>query len=486
MNAKWAVIALLIAAACTGAARAEPFAVPGEEGLRHDVHLLADAGILRTPVTSWPLSWPDIARDVFDVKNPGDFDDATQAALDRVRQQARRASSTGFKGLGLRASAAHEPERLRRFAGSPRDEGELQISAGWLGDHIAVGLRATVVLDPDDGQELRADGSYLAFDVGNWIVSAGVVDRWWGPGSEGSLILSNNARPVPSVTLERNYSDPFKSRWLSWIGPWRASIAVGQTESSGVAVPNAKLLAARVNFKPRPWLEFGLSRTAQFCGDGRPCDFDTFVDLLFGRDNRSDSLSEEDEPGNQMAGYDVRMRSPWPALPLAIYTQWIGEDEAGGFPSKFLGLAGAEVWGSSRFGGWRLRGEFADTACTFTREEPDFNCAYRNTLYPQGYTYRGRVIGHSMDNDGRMYSLGGTLVRPSGNLVSFVARRVELNRDGTGSHTISTASVDLYNVELRYSRVFGAGRLSLGAGYDDFPAASHSGARGFMTWQQGF
>ena len=101
------------------------------------------------------------------------------------------------------------------------------------------------------------------------------------------------------------------------------------------------------------------------------------------------------------------MRSPWKALPVAFYTQWIGEDEAGGLPSKFLGLFGLESWGSTRFGGCRLRAEYADTACKFTREQPAYNCAYRNGIYPQGYTYRGRIIGHSMDNDSRMFSLGG-------------------------------------------------------------------------------
>jgi len=481
-----ALIALLLVAACPRGALAEPFLMPGDERLRHDVQLLADAGILRMPVITWPMSWPDIARDVLEAPESPDFNDATLAALARVRSQARREASRGFSGAGLKVSGALEPEQLRRFADSPREEGELQASAGWLGDHIAVTLRASVVVDPDDDQEFRADGSYVAFTLGNWIASAGFMDRWWGPGWEGDLILSNNARPIPTLTLERNYSDPFKSRWLSWIGPWRASIAVGELESSDVAVPNAKLLEMRVNFRPRPWLEFGLSRTAQFCGDGRPCDFDTFVDLMLGRDNRSDELSEDEEPGNQMAGYDARLSSPWKALPMALYTQWIGEDEAGGFPSKFLGLLGAEIWGSNRLGGWRLHGEFADTACTFTREEPDFNCAYRNTLYPQGYTYRGRIIGHSMDNDSRMYSLGGTLVRPGGDVVSFLARKVELNRDGTGEHTISDVPLDLYNVELRYSRSFGVGRLSLGAGYDDSPAASGSDVRGFLTWQQGF
>ena len=103
-----------------------------------------------------------------------------------------------------------------------------------------------------------------------------------------------------------------------------------------------------MNFKPRPWLEFGLTRTAQWCGGDRPCDWDTFVDMVLGNDNQVEGGGRvEDQPGNQMAGYDMRLRSPWRALPLAFYTQWIGEDEAGGLPSKFIGQFGLESWGSS-------------------------------------------------------------------------------------------------------------------------------------------
>ena len=37
--------------------------------------------------------------------------------------------------------------------------------------------------------------------------------------------------------------------------------------------------------------------------------------------------------------------------------------------------------------------EYSDTACNFSREAPKFDCAYRNSIYPQGYTHRGRIIG---------------------------------------------------------------------------------------------
>ncbi len=92
-----------------------------------------------------------------------------------------------------------------------------------------------------------------------------------------------------------------------------------------------------------------------------------------------------------------------------------------------------------------------------------------------------------MDNDSRMFTLAGLLNRPNGDVFSLALRRVELNRDG-GDHRISDMRVDLDNVELRYSRVFGAGKISLGIGYQDpaISAESSSRVNGFAIWQQGF
>ena len=46
--------------------------------------------------------------------------------------------------------------------------------------------------------------------AGNWSIAASTQDRWWGPGWDGSIILSNNARPIPSLTLDRVFTDAFK------------------------------------------------------------------------------------------------------------------------------------------------------------------------------------------------------------------------------------------------------------------------------------
>lgn len=475
-------VALLLAAH----AAAGPWTPAGDERLRHDVQLLADSGLIDIPLTTWPASWPDIAKSVGTLGGI-ELDSPRAAALRRVQRRARDAAARGFDGLAFRIAGASDLSPLRGFEATPREEGELSASVSWLGDHLAFNLTATGVVDPDDGRDARADGSYLGLSIGNVMISAGLLDRWWGPGWEGSLIFSSNARPIPAITIERNYSDPFRTRWLRWLGPWRLTASLGALDGGEVAVPDARFFAARATFKPRPWLELGLSRTAQWCGEGRPCGWGTFQDLLLGRDNRSEELGVNEEPGNQMAGYDARLRSPWRRLPLAVYTQWIGEDEAGGLPSKFLGQFGAEWWGAAGGSTIRVHVEYADTACVFTRQLPQFDCGYRNSLYPQGYTYRGRIIGHSLDNDSRMWSFGGILVTGDGDSLSAVVRRADLNRNG-GEHAIRRSPGTMNDVEFRYSRAFGAGTAGLSVGWSDGSADSREadGVRGFLTWQKGF
>ena len=138
-----------------------------------------------------------------------------------MRAEAAEAARTGEWRAEARVAGASNPMALRRFADVPREEGELEGAVQYTGDIFAMRLQASVVANPADDKEVRADGSYVGAVLGNWMLSAGLVDRWWGPGWEGSLIYGTNQRPIPAITLERNYSDPFDTKWLSWIGQWR-------------------------------------------------------------------------------------------------------------------------------------------------------------------------------------------------------------------------------------------------------------------------
>jgi hypothetical protein len=316
------------------------------------------------------------------------------------------------------------------------------------------------------------------------------MDRWWGPGWDGSLILSSNARPIPALTIDRNFTDAFGTTWLSWLGPWDLSVMFGQMESER-DVPDAQFFGFRFNVRPLPSLEIGFSRTAQWCGEDRPCSFDTFVDLALGRDNRGDDgIGVDNEPGNQLAGIDFRWSMAAFTLPVSAYGQFIGEDEAGGFPSKYLGQLGVETSGQlGKKWSFRWFGEVADTSCGFYESDGNFNCAYNHSIYSTGYRYRGRVIGHGGDNDSRIFSSGVFFVDGDDTQWQAIVRFGDLNRGGLpdSRNSLTPTAQEMLSIDLYHSRAFRYGVIEVGAGLEriDDAVSGHSdnSTRAFIQWR---
>ncbi len=446
---------------------AGPLIPAGNAALRADIALLADHGIVTGPVTTWPLAWAPILADLREVDGDTPVPRHVRRAAERVLAAARRETGRGEARFSAALAGAAEPSRIRSFSGMPRESAEAGAGFDWTGDRLTVELSAQVVASPDDGEALRADGSLVGAALGNFIVAASTLDRWWGPGWDGSLVLSNNARPIPALTIDRTGTDAFDTRWLSWIGPWDLSVMMGRMES-GRVVPDALFFGLRFTARPLPSLEIGLTRTAQWCGEGRPCRFSTFVDLLAGRDNTGDDgIGADNEPGNQLAGVDLRWSLAPLGLPLALYGQFIGEDEAGGFPSRYLAQAGVEGAGA---GGvhWSYRwfAEMTDTSCGFYESDDNFNCAYNHGIYQTGYRYRGRAVGHGADNDARLLSLGLVLMDAAATRWNLLARYGELNRGGARDprHSLTPVPRDLASLDVAWSRDFRFGVIELGAG----------------------
>ncbi|MEL7310275.1 MAG: capsule assembly Wzi family protein [Pseudomonadota bacterium] len=474
-------------------AYAGPWLDPGDMALRHDIQLLADEGIITAPVTSWPLSWGDILNNISDFDNAATLDDDVAASLLRVRRLGNRATKTGELHYGVDAKYDTEPLVLRGFEDRAREDSDVTVGVSYTGDRFAARVNVNAVSNPDDDKDTRLDGSFVGVAVGNYMISAGVMERWWGPAYDGSIILGNNHRPIPAISIERNNTAPFKSRWLSWIGPWDASLIWGQLENDR-AVPNARFLGLRLNFRPLRTLEIGLSRTAQWCGNGdRPCDLDTLVKLTLGQDNRGDDdITRSSEPGNQLAGFDLRWSPDFAPLNGAFYVQMIGEDEAGGFPSRYLGQFGVEASGSFSMVSWRGFAEFSGTTCQFYESSSRPNCGYNNGIYATGYRYRGRSIGHSADNDSRVFTLGMVAVEPDGDNWQAIVRVAELNREGSFdfSNTLTPTPADFQSIELSHRRVLEYGELELGVGFSRFEdlesGSTQDDSRLFVGWRKQF
>jgi len=457
---------LILAICCTiHVANADPFAAPGDLRLRHDLQLLADSGLLNIPLTSWPIPWGDISNALADrkkVHNP-----AVLASWRRVHHRIDLEFSEHLR-LKTRLASAASPERFRTFTDTPRSTVEAGMTASMMSDYWAIHLEGTaVVRKPRDHKRWRPDGSYASGILGNWIFTAGWQDRWWGPGWDGSLIMSNNTRPMPAISISRNASEPFDLPVLRWLGPWQLRMFQGRLEGNRF-VPHTLLTGMRLSFKPVPNLEIGMSRGIQWGGTGRPQGFSTFLRALAGRDNVGQKgVTSANQPGNQLAGFDARWTSPLFNLPYAIYTQWIGEDESHGAPIQYMAIMGGEIWGSWSDAGasWRLHVEYADTAAHLLGGSlQNRNVAYVHAIYRSGYRYYSRSLGHSIDGDGRSLSLGATLVDGRGGTWEALLRGMRTNQDNISPGTVKIPAEQLMGLQLRTIQQFGSSRVTLGIG----------------------
>jgi hypothetical protein len=470
---------------------ADPLAAPGDLRLRHDLQLLNDAGIIDVPLTAWPLPLGDVHAAIKDAITT-DMSEAERAVFARVHEHLDWELEDGTLRFRASAAGAANPRIIRGFESTPREEGEAQVGLQWFGERFAVNLTAAYVADPFDGDEIRPDGTYIGMALGNWLLTAGWQERWWGPSRDGSLILGTNARPTPGIMLQRNISTPFETKWLRWMGPWTLTSFMSQLDDDRV-INDALLFGVRGSFRPPgTGLEIGISRTAQWCGDDRPCGLETFVDLLLGNDNQGVNVDPEDEPGNQLGGFDIRWKFPG-RIPVVAYVQWIGEDSrsGGGAIGSWLRQAGVEFWG--RLGDFSHRSHFeiSDTMCReggFGSSDEKPNCAYEHYIYQTGYRYKGRAIGHPIDADGRSYSIGTTLVQSGGQAWNLSVRLMEINRLGEADarHSLSGAPLDISDVQLSYETMTRFGRIHAGLAYsrsDELATGTDTSESGvFLRW----
>ncbi len=484
-------LALLLAAVAP-LALAGPLVPAGDPVLRMDIQRLADAGVVKGTTSTWPMAWGPILEDLQDI-DAAELSPGVADAFVRVRDRANWETRSDELTFDARVGFADNATRIRSFQNTPRGKAEVGAGIGWIDDWISVDLNVQYVNSDQDDDEFRVDNSMIGIAAGNWSISASTMERWWGPGWDGNLILSNNARPFPSIAIDRIFTDAFKTKWLSWLGPWDLSVMFGRLEKER-EVPNAHFFGMRFNFRPIDSLEIGVFRTAQWCGDDRPCDLSTFVDLFLGRDNiGDDQIGEDNEPGNQLAGLDFRWSPGLLDHSVALYGQFVGEDEAGGFPSRWLGQFGGE-WSGYVANRWstKIFAEFAGTSCQFHESSELFNCAYNHSIYRTGYRFRARAIGHGADNDARIVTAGVVLADADDTQWRAHVRFGALNRGGPPDprNSLTPTREDILSIDVSHSRVFSFGVLDVGAGYesvdDDVSGRSSSDARLYVQWRSAY
>lgn len=473
------------------AGRADPWLNPGDIQARQDVELLSDTGVIDIPITTWPLPWGSIAAQLATL-NPDALSPAQQLAYNRLLTGIEAVQAGGDE-LGYEVAAAPGRAPLNWFGNTTRGKEQAAISYSGYYGLAAFRLNLIGVYGSSDHQRGRFDGSYVSFALGNWILTAGQVEQWWGPAWSGSLILGTNARPAPGVIFSRNVATPFNVPVLKLLGPWTLTVFAQRLENDRY-VPHPFLLGARLAFRPLAGVEFGLSRTAEFGGEGRQqgwyCIWQTFI----GRTNRNlNNLSSD--CSNQLAAFDTRFHIPH--TDMDFYSQWNAEDSGGGYPSKWSDLFGLSYYGpvGSDGGNYRTFLEYANTTTdSYKGGVPNFE--YENLpVYHSGYRYRGVSLGYPTDNDSELWTAGVTLQGADDGGLTFLLQHGTLNRDNTnvnepwGGNKIAPVRTGLNEVDAYYTPSFWSRHLTLNLGvtrWAPFGLPVETGVHGQLIWQQAF
>ena len=372
--------------------------VLNNEDLRTDLNWLNQQGVIQISTSTWPLSGEEIQRALSTAKIENN---AQQKVINSVMANLE-AENTSTK---LALFAETDPQNIpQKFADEQKSQYQaaLELNAG--GAQWDARLRFNAEKDPiiDHGQDVNVEGSYIAGKLWNQWLIAGQIPTYWGPGHEGSLIRGDASRPVYGLTMQRAEQQAFETKWLSWIGPWQYQAFAGQLDDYH-AIPDAKLLGFRLTAQPLPYLELGASRILQWGGEGRSESFDTLWNAIKGNDNFDDGDLDK---SNQIAGFDARLNlNHWGGVPISLYGQYVGEDEAGLLPSKKMYLAGIDY--SSQLNNLPLQ-VYAEWADTRTNGDVQ-GISYNHYIYQDGYYQHGFPLGHAMGGDGQMLSLGGDI-----------------------------------------------------------------------------
>ncbi len=237
---------------------------------------------------------------------------------------------------------------------------------------------------PSSQNKVELIEGYGKVGVGPMSVEMGKDSLWWGPGHHGSLVMTSNAEPLTMVKVA-NDQPVILPGLMNILGPIRGVFFLSELEADRT-ISDAKLTGLRVNFKPTPDFEIGLSRTIMFGGKGGPSTTESDYVQVFWPENLERSNSQL-----ELASIDMSFRlilpKNMPARAMKLYGEWATEDCDIDQLKPLFGIQLIDLF--KQGGKTDLRFEYAET---FRSQYP--GSFYQHGLYSSGYTYQGRVLGH--------------------------------------------------------------------------------------------
>ena len=471
MNGRHLPLALACAAMTAASpVWASPWAEVGDNQLRADIEIAAAAGLIDGVTSQWPLPWNSLYRALRDADLSQASPEARAAAA-RLLSQAAAATHPGWSASS-EIDLTNDPALVRDFDSLGRGQGQSQASASYSSSDFAARLSlGAFQQDFGKGAKVDLDESYVATKLGEEaLVYGGYLTHWWGPGWISALSLSNNARPVPQVGIQRLETSASSWPILDWLGPWQGEFFIGLLDGPRLQ-KDTIYDGLRFTFNPAPGVEIGLARTDEICGEGHPCSPAYYFEL----NNSPNNVNKTNDEGL----IDLKLSHDLWGVPVQAYLQLMNEDS-----SPFTHSGTSHLFGTSAFiptagNPLRLTLEYTSSIATtdiFSFGNYIYGFSYTNGGYPDGMRYRGRTLGFSLDDDSKLYSIQAAWSDQAGRFYELSLHHAEIGTPQTpaGDNIISTQPVKLDIAEARVTLPFDHFKLDLSARFqDDQPRPDH-------------
>jgi hypothetical protein len=331
-------------------------------------------------------------------------------------------SNTYYDGAALRQAhtkSTYQPLNVNQNGYQLREGWNsaltVRLESEWE-DFLVLSATPRLSYDEVNDGSVSFESGYLKMSFGNLEVQLGKDAMWWGPGLWGTLPLSNNASPLKVIKLSN--LEPIRlGGALRFLKQMDGTFFCSERDDDRGDVPGASTVGFRATFAPSANFTFGGALTAILGGAGHELHGRDYLKFFTGKNAKTGEADKWDS----IAGADFHWRFPR-LNGLRVYGELYGEDQTHilkivPFPYKNANLVGVTLPRLAADGRWDLTLETAHTTKVW----------YQHSLYSDGYTYGGKLLGEAMGGNATRYDLKLSRYFPDGSMIDFCLERLELS-----------------------------------------------------------
>jgi len=176
---------------------AGPWIAPQDPMLRANLQVLAEQGLVKGAVNTFPLRWAEFEADLNTIDKRQL--DASAALAYRYVKHVYDNARQGQFSTQFKSHYASVATSSQGFASTERGLWSTAVSSETMSDNLAYKIGVGYLKDHQGDKKVVIDGSYFAYAIKGWQFKLSAEEAWWGNGWANSATISQNSRPLPTA-----------------------------------------------------------------------------------------------------------------------------------------------------------------------------------------------------------------------------------------------------------------------------------------------